>query len=403
MWIGLISYPLYLWHWLLLSLTVTIFGKADAWAMRERKVCALVASFFLAWITWRFIENNVRRRKGNVATWLVLAMAALGLAGYSIHAASGVASHRPGSLINGKTSYVNSLVTSSVGEGCYIYDDHPEIADAWYCTLGDRQAGKWIIATGDSHSVSMLPALDRYGRIHDVKIVYAGGDGCLMLPDVLVLTRTALGKSCNAIARNFAGLSRQQLPSAIVFVQRWSMYANTARTRPDETSQIALLGPGGEPQAAGNRTALNILSISLRRALAFYREIGVPVVLIKDNPQQVNDIDVPLAVLRFSGAGADEPINRVAVDYRKHVRDQSGTNRLLDDMEGKYPGVTVLDIDPALCRGGICPWVKDGRFLYRNDDHLSSYGAMQVFPLLTEHLDRVLGERQMSGGLENGR
>ena len=55
--IGLISYPLYLWHWPLLSFPFLILGETPPAWMR---LAALAASFALAWASWRFVERPLR-------------------------------------------------------------------------------------------------------------------------------------------------------------------------------------------------------------------------------------------------------------------------------------------------------------------------------------------------------
>ena len=52
-WIGLISYPLYLWHWPILSYLHIIFEGA---APRELRLGGVVAAVILAWVTYKFVE-----------------------------------------------------------------------------------------------------------------------------------------------------------------------------------------------------------------------------------------------------------------------------------------------------------------------------------------------------------
>ncbi|HLZ03205.1 MAG TPA: acyltransferase family protein [Bradyrhizobium sp.] len=55
-WIGLISYPLYLWHWPLLAFAHNAYAE-PSWMLRLELV---VASVVLAWLTYRFIETPLR-------------------------------------------------------------------------------------------------------------------------------------------------------------------------------------------------------------------------------------------------------------------------------------------------------------------------------------------------------
>jgi len=59
--VGLISYPLYLWHWPLLSLTTLLSERATLAELSLLKAAAIAAAFLLAWCTWRFVELPARR------------------------------------------------------------------------------------------------------------------------------------------------------------------------------------------------------------------------------------------------------------------------------------------------------------------------------------------------------
>ena len=57
LWFGLISYPLYLWHWPILSYLHIIEGGAPH---RNRTILAILFSILFAWITYKFIEKPIR-------------------------------------------------------------------------------------------------------------------------------------------------------------------------------------------------------------------------------------------------------------------------------------------------------------------------------------------------------
>ena len=80
-WFGLISFPLYLWHWPLLSFARIVESETPS---RNIRIAAVVISIVLAWLTYQFIEKPVRFRKfGNVKTLVLAAlMIVVGSAGY---------------------------------------------------------------------------------------------------------------------------------------------------------------------------------------------------------------------------------------------------------------------------------------------------------------------------------
>ncbi|WP_218510142.1 acyltransferase family protein [Variovorax sp. dw_308] len=78
-WIGLISYPLYLWHWPVLAFARIVEGGTPMLAVR---IAAVAASVALAWLTYRFIEQPIRKSKGTAAVRsLVVGMLVLATVG----------------------------------------------------------------------------------------------------------------------------------------------------------------------------------------------------------------------------------------------------------------------------------------------------------------------------------
>ena len=106
-WVGLISYPLYLWHWPLLSFAHILVGDIPSWSMR---LALLAASVVLAWITYRVIERPIRfgTRARFAVPALGLVLAAACAAGIAIYSPEGVID-RP---VNRKTRRSSSTTTS---------------------------------------------------------------------------------------------------------------------------------------------------------------------------------------------------------------------------------------------------------------------------------------------------
>lgn len=84
-WLGSISYPLYLWHWPLLSFQFIAYsGKTTP----EVRLGLLLASMVLAWLSTRFLERPIRRGRGKLAALCALLVLA-GALGYATMAAHG--------------------------------------------------------------------------------------------------------------------------------------------------------------------------------------------------------------------------------------------------------------------------------------------------------------------------
>ena len=88
-WIGLISFPLYLWHWPLLVFARMFERETPSPQVRAAAVAAAVV---LAWLSYRIVERPVRSGRHNrVKTGaLLLLMLVIGTAGYTIYRRDGI-------------------------------------------------------------------------------------------------------------------------------------------------------------------------------------------------------------------------------------------------------------------------------------------------------------------------
>ncbi len=78
--IGLISYPMYLWHWPLISFMYIKVGNLPKYA---DKLIITLATFTLSWLTYRFLENPIRihTKSSKIVYLLLTSTIAIGMAG----------------------------------------------------------------------------------------------------------------------------------------------------------------------------------------------------------------------------------------------------------------------------------------------------------------------------------
>jgi len=89
-WFGLISYPLYLWHWPLLSFARILSDQKPSYLL---SLALILVSILFAWITYRYIERPIRfgrqTKQFRSAVFLVIVMIIIGSFGYLINYSSG--------------------------------------------------------------------------------------------------------------------------------------------------------------------------------------------------------------------------------------------------------------------------------------------------------------------------
>jgi len=117
-WIGLISYPLYLWHWPVLSFAHII--ESDTLS-NEIRVTAIVISVILAWLTYRLIERPIRFGKYSKekTVILIVMMALVGYSGYNCYKREGL-----GFRFKERQEYADYFDRSKYGMIANLYENH---------------------------------------------------------------------------------------------------------------------------------------------------------------------------------------------------------------------------------------------------------------------------------------
>lgn len=372
-WFGLISFPLYLWHWPLLVFARVFEGDVPD---RYVRLALVLLAVLLAWLTYRFIETPLRfgpQARAKIIG-LCVGMVLIGGVGYATYNGA-LRLHTTFAV----TSYLDSIVTSKRQQECFEIVHAHDTAEPWFCKLGKNDAPVKAFAYGDSHALSLIPALEKLGAHHHASIAFTGFSGCVPVLGVQSLRGAAWNEKhdCKKLnLRIFEYVKMHKIP-AVILSARWSYYT-TGASRPKEFNPIAI----DEAAPVSVEASRAALAHGLKETVAAYRKIGVKVYVVEDNPQQKrHPKDALRRAMMDSGLTqkADAALNRYAVSTKEHHAHQADNLAIMD---AHAQGAIRLNFDRALCDDAICPLVKDGAFLYSDDDHLSIDGAKQIYPLL---------------------
>ena len=380
--VGLISYPLYLWHWALLSLVVIVFGDNDPTFRHVSRIVLFVLSILLAWLSYRYFEDPIRRSgRGFTAISLTAAVAILGLAGLAVYALSGIPD-RPASFVSvNAEQYVKSMQMGTLANSLDCFNPQTNMTflqkkgheaylpDKWYCEIGDTRSKTVVLAYGDSHARAMIPTLDKYGKATNTRIVFASIGSCLPLMDVMV--HTDYPDACHELSQKVAQFARDVRPKAVVLIEAWASYLGAGKIHIQQSI-----------------TGQQALHITLSETLASYQKLGIPVVLMEDNPLQRTS--VPKASIRFAVNPSEQVLNESAVTRISYEQQEAGANSVLRSVASQYSLASVLGVGNALCDADICPWARQHEFLYYDSGHLSEAGALKVYPVFAAHMNAIL-------------
>ena len=130
-WFGLISFPLYLWHWPLLSFVRIVEATTPSRVMR---ITAVLISILLAWMTYRLVEKPIRfgnRSRAKVLVPLLLMIVVFGL-GYNCYKQEGF--NGTGFRINERPEY-HDYYSNSPPEQKYFKSNGIAEKYRWECDL----------------------------------------------------------------------------------------------------------------------------------------------------------------------------------------------------------------------------------------------------------------------------
>src|SRR5262245_48109550 len=216
--IGLISYPLYLWHWPLLSFSHLIEGETPTAAVR---VAAVMTSLILAWATYRVLEKPIRygyHRRMKTAVLCGL-MVLTGVGGYHVYAREGLFSFQR------DPPFTYDWATGNRYNRCFLDALDGRTAST---AFGPECSGRadaasptpLVVLWGDSHAASLYPGLYRQSQLHRFDLAQFTVSGCPPVLNFEVEKR----KECVEVNRYVFSKIAELRPHSVILSAHWSMY-----------------------------------------------------------------------------------------------------------------------------------------------------------------------------------
>lgn len=320
-WVGLISYPLYLWHWPLLSFGYIHFtGAPPVWW----RVVALLLSLLLAWVTYRWLERplrhggNQRRRVAALASGMVC----IALVG-AVLVMQGGFPGRPG-------------VNIRLDEHAIEQERLNYWKGSWDTHFGER--GTNVLVFGDSQGFDVYKVLSLDERL-GVRNFESSFD-CTAFNQPILGKETQASRCQELFERLFAG---DVLEGADVLVYTFSWF-HTA----EPADALAHYHAAVERLRARN-PALKIVFIGPKPWLG---RTWVSINAITRHLEPGADVNAFLNSIRW-----------IRDDDIEHVR------ALAEQL-----GVEFIDASQVYCHGG-CTFFADGQFAYFDQNHWTGFGA----------------------------
>lgn len=366
--IGLISYPLYLWHWPLLSFAHIVEGQTPSLSWR---LLAVALSFILAWLSYRFVEKLIRAHKNAklVAGFLIVVMMILGVFAYKIYQQEG---HK--FRLFTTAEYAEAFMSTKQ----WLSDErqrcktrYPDEALCFTNTPQDKN--EQVIFLGDSHAdVVSAAVLKNYPEIYASSFM---AFGCPPFIGVNRFINHQLN-NCDGHTRHILEVFKSIPNQTVVLSARFAMYeSGKGFTLPNQR----LLESDSHIQSSefkgfdSHADYTQVFTTGLRNTLSLLEQQHKTIVFVYQTPELGFDPRAcAVRPLREAVAGQCK-IPRRVVDAR-----QANYRKVVKSVLKDYPNVVTFDPMPVLCDANYCYGGKGRDIYYKDDDHLSITGSKLI-------------------------
>ncbi len=376
--IGKISYSLYLWHFSLLAFA-SYLSVVKLSLLGTASVIAL--SIGASVLSWSVVEQPFRRPRKplspNLRFFTPVTVATCALCAFGLLAYRG----------DGFPARLTPAAMRILAEAddfdhdrldCALFG--PPVPKGPQCRIGMRsQDPPQFALWGDSHAEAWRPALDDLAGQHGETGIFVGRVACGPLIEV----RRADEPNCvtsNAEILQFI-LSAASVRT-VVLSARWGLLAEGSRYKKEHRSPavVQLLWPDGMPTGPHQNQA--VLAFGLRETVAALRAAGKDVWLIGPVPE----VGYPVPTAMYIQQLGMQPSLDIRPTRDEYQERQRFVIDLFDRLQNEFK-IKIIWPDRALCDERYCNSEHDGRPLYIDDNHLSVYGSKKIESLFSPIFD----------------
>jgi len=355
-WLGLRSYSWYLWHWPAIVLVTVLYPQGGD----KAKIAAVLASLVVADISYRLVERPTRH-----APWLVaqpkrtvfVGVAAIVIGSVLLASLGVITGHRLTTGTGARYHDATLDIPAAFDDGCLagFAATQPK---ATGCTYGDPDGNRVLAVLGDSHAAQWVPALDRLGKEHGVKVVLFSKSSC-PASDVVV--------------------------SAVAFHRRYHE-CETFRAKSIEAinalqpDRVMLTSFGTDEMANGDGVTAAEWGDGVGRLIGQLKPSGARVTVLNDTPS--SRLSVPgclehrTALIKVNSGDCGFPRS-----------DQAHASvAAVEARAARKAGAGVANPIAVVCPQPRCAAEQDGVITYSDASHLSASYAASLAPWLAKAL-----------------
>jgi peptidoglycan/LPS O-acetylase OafA/YrhL len=367
--IGLISYPLYLWHWPLLSLARVIENGLPA---RNLRLGLLAISIFLAWGTYQFLETPIRKSKNKTGIAMVIfaIMMATGLSGFWVF-------HKGGFPQRPQIASMTAFNEQFDGNWAYatneICSERYPLAGAekygwWFCIMNRNQAPT-VLVLGNSFGNHLYPGLAFNNSLKHQTILSIGACG----PEWVERDGMAHNQVTTAPCSGTRSVDQMELINGLITKERSIKYVIISGFEMDNYLAPSGLGP-------------------LIKRINFLEQGGARVIIFSPHVQP--DYNITGCYSR----PFKETQESCQISREKYLEIAKKFEKLANAIRTSNPRVLFFDPNFVFCDSSICKFRFGDMPAFRDEyGHFSLFASQKVGSSFVDwaqtHLPEILESR----------
>lgn len=357
-WLGKISYSIYLWHWpIWVLITYYIGSNRDDMPMSIWMRCFLLAlTIGMAAFSWRFVEQPFRRKSVH---WKHIGAVFVPLSAVLL----AVTLQFPVGNVQGLTTSSYKPVYSI--SGCVT----PELAEQGKFSTFGKGSGHDFIIIGDSHAGCLYPAFDS-------------------VADSAGLSGTIVSNPSMWLAPDYQGMhpeeNRRIVSAAYRYVEKHDIrnvvfiFRMNGKKKGDisEGKDFTFFDSAGNVHRGGDREFYATLEKTIRGLM----NQGRHVYLVEQVPHH------PFRVMErewYRGV--------TATDAKWFDSRNSWLEKFSERFDSSF--FTLVKTTDAFRQNGAYRFIHDGKLLYSDYHHLSTAGALYLIPVVRDMMEDIAARK----------
>ena len=364
-WLGLISFPLYLWHWPLLSFAHIINGGIPSAIFR---IMIIVISVILSWATFKLVEKPIRNisDKFSMVKFLIIISIILGLLGSLVFYKDGVLLRINTSENSINNSLNEKIAVAWVNRGYPTPPDFTLDPDYKVNKIGSSADNK-ILFIGDSHAQQYWNTISKiYSR----------------LPSLGKKVSTLFYTDWEFPPTNFdRRILEDHKIKTVIFSYFWSYHYGSSSVN----MAVRCCGNGADGKVGyfdipfSDKSKMDLYDDQFIALIKEFKKSGKDVYIILDNPfgEEIDPLSMYKRYWNHLEIIDVKPLTKDSVLTRMNpVR-----NRLISI--ANLTGARFIDPVSYLCGKIICDlYNEDGELMYKDYDHLSLHTSQNFVKYL---------------------